>query len=132
MTRKKIWIIEDDGSHCGEFLGSAMMLGIKCKGSGTGTRQTGTGTPKQEIDSGQPVPIPLKLVPVPPNRKAPVANRYRYHTNRYRYQHVIFAGIEQDCDSNARVHSSFDHQLEITMEKGIKSKGKVEKAAFDC
>ena len=130
MTRKRIWIIEDDGSRCGEVLGSAMMLGNKCRGSGTGTRQTGTGTPKQEIDSGQPVPVPLKPVPVPPNRKALVVNRYRYHTNRYRYQHVIFTGIEQDYDSNARVHSSFDHQLEITMEKGIQAKGKVEKATL--
>ena len=108
-----------------------MMLGIKCRSSGTGTRQTGTGTPKQEINSGQLVPVPLQSVPVPPYRKAPVANRYRYHTNRYRYQHVIFVGIEQDYDSNERVHSSFDHQLEITMEKGIKVKGKVEKASFD-
>ena len=33
-------------------------------------------------------------------------------------------GIEQNSDSNARVHSSFDHQFEITMEKGIKAKGK--------
>ena len=102
------------------------MLGNKCRGSGTGT-----GTPKQEINSGQPVPVPLQPVPVPPYRKAPVANRYRYHYNRYRYQHGIVTGIEQDYDSNARVHSSFDHQLEITMEKGIKAKGKVEKAAFD-
>ena len=131
MTKKRIWIIEDDGNRCGEVLGSAKILGSKCRGSGTGTRQTDTGTPKQEFNSGQVVPVPLKLIPVPPNRKAPVANRYRYHTNRYRYQHVIFAGIEQDYDSNARVHSSFDHQLEITMEKGIKAKGKVEKAAFD-
>ena len=61
-----------------------------------------------------------------------MAKRYRYHTNQYRYQHVIFEGIEQDYVSNGRVHSSFDHQLEITMEKGIKSKGKGEKAAFDC
>ena len=44
----------------------------------------------------------------------------------------VTAGIEQDYVSNARVHLSFDHQLEITMEKGIKAKGKVEKAAFDC
>ena len=131
MTRKRIWIIEDDGSRCGEVLGSAMMSGNKCRGSGTSTRQTGIGTPKREINSGQPVPVPLKPVLVPPNRKAPVANRYRYHTNRYQYQHVIFMGIEQDYDSNERVHSSFDHQLEITMEKGIKAKGKVEKAALD-
>ena len=78
------------------------------------------------------VPVPVKSVPVPPYKKAPVANRYRYHTNLYLYQHVLFAGIEQDYVSNARVHSSFNHQLEITMEKGIKAKGKVEKVAFDC
>ena len=53
------------------------------------------------------------------------------HTNRYRYRHVIVEGIEQDYDFNARVRSSFNHQLEITMEKGIKAKGKVEKSAFD-
>ena len=29
--------MEDDGSRCGEILGSAMMLGNKCRGSGTGT-----------------------------------------------------------------------------------------------
>ena len=40
-------------------------------------------------------------------------------------------GIEQEYDSNARVRSSFSQQLEITMEKGIKAKGKGEKAAFD-
>ena len=40
-------------------------------------------------------------------------------------------GIGQDYDSNARVRSSFNHQRGITMEKGIKSNGKVEKAAFD-
>ena len=102
------------------------MLGSKCRDSGTGT-----GTPKQEINNGQPVPVPLQPVSVPPYRKAPVANRYRYHSNRYRYQHGIFTEIEQDYDSNARVYSSFDHQLEITMEKGIKAKGKVEKATFD-
>ena len=39
-------------------------------------------------------------------------------------------GIEQNSDSNARVHSSFDHQFEITIEKGIKAKGKGGKAVF--
>ena len=130
-SRERIFIIEDDGSRCGEVLGSAMMLGNKCRGSGTGTRQIGTGTPKKEFNSGQvvpvplsPVPIPLSPVPVPPNRKAPEAKWYRY-------RYVIFSGIEQNFDSNARVHSSFDHQFEITMEKGIKAKDKWEKAAFD-
>ena len=117
MSRKRIWIIEDDGNHYGEVSGSATMLGNKCRGSGTGT-----GTPKLEFNSSQAVPVP-----VPPYRKASVANRYRYRTNRYWYRHVIFAGIEQEYDSNARVRSSFNHQLEITMEKGIKAKGKVEK-----
>ena len=60
-----------------------------------------------------------------------MAKRYRYRSNRYRYRHVIFTGIEQDYDSNARVRSSFDDQHGITMEMGIKAKGKVEKAAFD-
>ena len=131
-SKERIWIIEDDGSRCGEVLGSAMMLGNKCRGSGTGTRQIGTGTPKQEFNSGQVVPVPLSSVPVPPARKAPEAKWYRYHTNRYRYRYVIFTGIEQNSDSNARVHSSFDHQFEITMEKGIKDKEKGEKIAFDC
>ena len=102
------------------------MLGNKCKGSGIGTRQTGTSTSKQEINSGQVVPIP-----VPPSKKSPEVKWYRYHTNQYRYRHVIFAGIEQNSDSNARVHSSFDHQFEITMEKGIKAKEKEGGAAFD-
>ena len=130
-SRERIWIIEDDGSHCGEVLGSEMMLGNKCRGSGTGTRQIGTGTPKQEFNSGQVVPVSLSPVPVPLNRKAPEAKWYQYHTNRYWYRYVIFVGIEQNFDSNARVHSSFDHQFVITMEKGIKAKGKGEKAAFD-
>ena len=130
-SRERIWIIEDDGNRCGEVLGSAKMLGSKCRGSGTGTTIAGAGTPKQEINNGQPVPVPLQPVPVPLYNKAPVANRYRYHSNQYWYQHGIVTGIEQDYDSNAGVHSSFDHQLEITMEKGIKAKENVEKAAFD-
>ena len=130
-SRERIWIIEDDGNHYGEILGSANMLGSKCRGNGTDTTLTGTGTPKQEINSDQPVPVPLQPVPVPPYKKTLVANRYRYHSYRYRYQHGIVTGIEQDYYSNARVHSSFDHQLEITMEKGIRAKEKVEKAAFD-
>ena len=124
--RERIWIIEDDGNRCGEVLGSAKMLGNKCRGIGTDTRRTGTGTSKQEINSGQVVPVP-----VPPSKKSPEAKWYRYHTNRYRYRHVIFTGIEQNADSNAREHSSFDHQSEITMEKGIKAKGKKRGAAFD-
>ena len=123
MIRKRICIIEDDRNRCGEASGVAKMLGNKCRCSGTGTTLTGTGTPEQEINSGQ-------AVLVPPYRKAPLEKWYRYHTNRYRYQHVIFTGIEQDYDSNARVRSSFDHKLEITMEKGIKAKGKGEKVAF--
>ena len=126
-SKERIWIIEDDGNRCGEVLGSAKMLGSKCRGSGTGTTLTGTGTPKQEINSVQPVPVP---VPVPPYRKAPVANRYRFHSNRYRNQHGIVAGIEQDYDSNARVHSSFDHQLKSTMEKGIKRQRKGGEGSF--
>ena len=100
------------------------MLGNKCRGRCTGTALTCTGTPKLEFNSGQPVPVR-------PCRKAPVAKWYRYRTNRYRYLHVRFAGIEQEYDSNGRVRLSFNHQLEITMEKGTKAKGKVEKAAFD-
>ena len=107
-----------------------MMLGNKCRGSGTGTRQIGTDTPKQEFNSGQMVPVPLSPVPVPPQKKGSEAKWYRYHTNRYWYRYVIFVGIEQNSDSYARVHSSFDHQFEITMEKGIKAKGKGEKATF--
>ena len=131
MSRELVWIIEDDGSRCGEVLGSAMMVGNKCRGSGTGTRQTGTGTPKQKFNSGQVVPVPLSPVPVPPRKKSPEAKWYRYHTYWYRYQHVIFVGFEQNFDSSARVRSSFDHQFEITMERGIKDKGKVERVALD-
>ena len=58
-SRKRIWIIEDDGNRCGEVLGSAKMLGNKGRGSGIGTKQSGTGTPKKEINSGQVVPISL-------------------------------------------------------------------------
>ena len=85
------------------------MLGNKYRGSGTGTAQTGTGTPKMEFNSSQAVPVPLYPVPVPLYRNAPVAKRYRYCTNLYQYRHVIFAGIEQEYDSNARVRSSFSH-----------------------
>ena len=112
MTKKRIWIIEDDRNRCGEASGVAKMLGNKCRCSGTGTTLTGTVTPEQEINSGQAVPVPVPLY-----RKAPVANRYRYHTNRYWYRHEIFAGIEPDYDFNARVRSSFDHQLKITIER---------------
>ena len=107
------------------------MLGNKCRGSGTGTRQTGTGTPKQKFNSSQVVPVPLSSVLVPLSKKSPEAKWYRYHTYWYRYQHVIIAGFEQNSNSSARLRSSFDHQFEITMENGIKAKGKVERAAFD-
>ena len=69
------------------------------------------------------VSVPLSPVPVPPNRKSPVAKWYRY-------QHVIFARFEQNSNFGARVCSSFDHQLEITKEKGIKAKGKVGEEKF--
>ena len=130
VSRERIWIIGDDGNRCGEVLGSEMMLGNKCKGSGTDKRQTGTGTLKQEINSGQVVPVPLSPVPVPPSKKSLEAKWYWYHTNRYRYQHVIFVGFEQNSNSSARVRSYFDHKSEITMEKGIKAKGKVESGVF--
>ena len=76
------------------------------------------------------VPVPCKSVPVPQSRKSPVAKWYRYHTFWYQYQHVIFEGFEQNSNSGARVRSSFDHQFEITMEKGIKAKGRVERSSF--
>ena len=129
-SRERIWIIEDDGSRCGEILGSVMILRNKYRGSGTGTRQIDTGTPKQEFNSGKVVPVPLSPVSVPLNRKAPEAKWYRNHTNRYWYRYVIFARIENNSYSNARVHSSFNHHLEITMEKGIKAKGKGDKVVF--
>ena len=71
------------------------------------------------------VPVPLSPVPVsvPPSRKSPVAKWYRY-------QHVTFARFKQNSNFGARVHSSFDHQFEITKEKGIKAKGKVERASL--
>ena len=130
VSRERIWIIGDDGNRYGEVLGSAMMLGNKCRGSGTGTRQTGTSTPKQNFNSGQLVPVPLSPVPVPPSKKSPEAKWYRYRTNGYRYQRVIIAGFEQNSNSGSRVHSSFDHQLEITMEKGIKAKGNGGEGSF--
>ena len=107
------------------------MLGNKCRGTCTGTAPTCTGTPKSEITSSQPVPVQAQPVPVHPSQKSPVANLYRYSTNLYRYKRVRFAGIEQDYESNVRVRSSFNYQCEITMEKGIKAKGKREKAVFD-
>ena len=99
------------------------MLGNKCRGTCTSTTPTCTGTPKPEITSSQPVPVH-------PSQKSPVANLYRYNTNLYRYRRVRFAGIEQDYESNARVRSSFNYQCGITIEKGIKAKGKREKATF--
>ena len=130
MSRERIWIVGDDGNRCGEVLGSAMMLGNKCRGSGTGTRQIGTGTPKKNFNSGQVVPVPLSPLPVPPSKKSPEAKWYRYRTYWYRYRRVKIARFEQNSNSDARVRSSFDHQLEITMEKGIKAKEKREKVAF--
>ena len=132
MSRERIWIIEDDGNRCGEVLGSVMILGNKCtgSGSGTGTRQTGTGTPKQKFNSSQVVSVPLSPVPIPPSKNSPEAKWYRYHTYWYRYQHIIFARFEQNSNSSVRVRSSFDQKFEITMEKGIKAKGKVERGSF--
>ena len=123
MSRERIWIVGDDGNRCGEILGSAMMLGNKCRGSGT-------STPKQNFNSGQVVSVPLSPVPVPPSKKSPEAKWYRYRTYWYRYRRVKIARFEQNSNSDARVRSSFDHQLEIIMEKGIKAKEKREKVAF--
>ena len=97
-----------------------MVLGNNCRGSGTGTF-----SPKQKFTSSHLVPVLGKPVPVPPSRKSPVAKWYRY-----RYQHVIFEGFEHNSNFGARVRSSFDHQFEITKEKGIKAKGKVERRSF--
>ena len=110
VSGKRIWIIEDDGNCLVMF---------------REVQQCWKST------SGQPVPVHLQLVSVHPCRKVAESNLYRYTTNLYRYTHVRFAGIEQEYKSNARARSSFSHQLEITMEKGIKAKGKGEKAAFD-
>ena len=102
-----------------------MVLGNNCRGSGTGTMQTGTGTPKQKLTSSHLVPVPI-----PQRRNSPVAKWYRYQTYWHRYQHVIFAGFEQNSNFDARVRSSFDHQFEITKEKGIKAKGRLERSNF--
>ena len=109
------------------------MLGNNCRGSGTDTRKTGTDTPKQKYTSSHlvPVQVPGKPVQVPQSRNSPVAKWYRYHTYWYWYQHVIFMGFEQNSNFGARECSSFDHQFEITKEKGIKTKGKGRGAAFD-
>ena len=107
-----------------------MVLGNNCRGSGTSTMQTGTVTPKQKFTSSHLVSVPGKPVPVPQNRNSPVAKWHQYHTYWYRYQHVIFTGFEQNSNFSARVRSSFDHQLEITKEKGIKAKGRVERSSF--
>ena len=55
--------------------------------------------------------VPGKPVPVPQSRKPPVAFWYRY-------QHVIFAGFEQNSNLGERAPLSFVHDLEITKEKG--------------
>ena len=102
-----------------------MVLGNNCRGSGTGT-----DTPNQNFTSSHLVPVPGKSVLVTPSRKSPVAKWYRYHTYWYWYQHVIFAGFEQNSNFGARVRSSFNHQFEITKEKGIKAKEKVERSSF--
>ena len=54
MTRKRIWIIEDDRNRCGEASIVAKMLEDDTTLTGIGT-----GTPEQEINSGQAVPVPL-------------------------------------------------------------------------
>ena len=107
-----------------------MVLGNNCRGSGTGTMQTGTGTPKQKFTSSHLVPVPGKPVSVPQSIKSPVAKWYRYYTYWYRYQHVIFAGFEQNSNFDARARSSFDYQFEFTKEKGIKAKERGERSSF--
>ena len=124
----------DDGSRCCEVLGSEMVLGNNCKGSGTGTGTgttlTGTGTPKQKFIRSQVVPVPLSSVPVPPRRKSTLGKWYRYRTYWYRYQHVIFTGFEENSNFGARVRLYFNHQFEMTKEKGIKAKERVERSSF--
>ena len=65
------------------------------------------------------VSVPSKPIPVPQSRKSPVAVWYRYHTYWYQYQHVIFAGFEQNSNLGARESMSFVHHFEITEEKSI-------------
>ena len=110
MSRKRIWIIEDDGNRLVKF---------------REVQQCWKST------IGQPVPVHLQPVPVHPCRKMAVSNMYRYTTNLYRYTCVRIDRIEQEFDSNERAHSSFNYQCGITMEKGIKAIGYKEKAAFD-
>ena len=109
MSRKRICINEDDGNCLVRFREVQ-----QCS----------------ETSAEAPVPVQPQPVPVHPSQKSPIANLYRYSTNLYRYRRVRFAGIGQDYESNARVRSSFNYQCGITMEKGIKAKGKREKAVF--
>ena len=108
-------IIAVDGKRYREVPGSATVRGSFCRGSGTGTTYNGTSTPCSTLL----VSVPHPLVPVPLSSRAPVAFWYRYHTYWYRYQHVIFAGFDQNSTLGARVRLSFDHHFEITKEKGI-------------
>ena len=59
------------------------------------------------------------VVPVPTAFGVPVHFLYRYHTNRYRYQHAISTGCERNFDLGVRARSSFDPHFEITNKECI-------------
>ena len=81
--------------------------------------------------SGQSVPVHPKCVPVHMCRKLTVAKVYRYTTNVYRYTCMGIARFDQEFDLNVRALLSTNQNGKITLEGGIKARGKKEEAAFD-
>ena len=97
----------------------------------TGTSFMCIGTPSLKSGSRQSVPIHPKCVPVHLIRKLAVAKAYCYTINVYRYTCMRSAGIEQKCDPNVGAYSSIILEHEMTLERSIKGRGEMERAAFD-
>ena len=100
---------------------------IKC----TGTSFMCTGTPSNKSGSGQSVPVHPKCVPVHMCRKLTVAKVYRYIIKVYRYTCMGIARFDQEFELNVRALLSTNQNGKITLEGGIKGRGKKEEAAFD-
>ena len=64
-------------------------------------------------------------------RKLTVAKVYRYTIKVYRYTCMGIARFDQEFELNVRALLSTNQKGKITLEGGIKGRGKKEEAAFD-
>ena len=119
------------GQTIDEVSGTPTMLEKHQWAKCTDTPSMCTGTLEQKSGSGKSVPVHLQCILVHLSRKVTVAKVYRYTINVYRYTCMKITGIEKEFDPNVSAHLSINLGCDITLERGIKTIGYKEKAAFD-